>query len=213
MTGEKIILAVETAFAGGSLSLFVNDYEIDCWTGAKEISKAEDILLGIDELLKKNNFERININTIIVAREIGGLTGLRIGQALGRGLSKSLNCEYREISVLESLLIKRNKDGIIITAVMINKIEVFYEVFRTENGVLSQSLNNAARCSLETLKKLLVQMYYNNFIFYDLQNEYASDNLSEIQLFSDKKNINLRESLSTYLGLYFIAPYIYENDI
>ena len=213
MIRKNVVLAVETAFAGGSISLIVNDCEIDRWVGVKEISKSEDVLLGIAKLLKRNNFEQINIDAIVVAKEVGGSTGLRIGQALGRGLSKSLNCEYKEISVLESLLIKRNKNGIIITAVMINKIEVFYEVFRTENGVLSQSLNNAARCSLETLKKLLVQTYYNNFIFYDLQNEYASDNLSEIQLFSDKKNINLRESLSTYLGLYFIAPYIYENDI
>jgi tRNA A37 threonylcarbamoyladenosine modification protein TsaB len=202
MTGEKIILAVETAFAGGSLSLFVNDYEIDCWTGAKEISKAEDILLGIDELLKKNNFERININTIIVAREIGGLTGLRIGQALGRGLSKSLNCEYREVSVLESLLIKRNKDGIIVTAVKFNDVEVWYEIFRAENNVISQISDKAVRCRLEAFKDLLVQTPYNNFIYYRLSNKYASDNSNGFQLFSDFEYIDLKENLSTYLGLY-----------
>lgn len=202
MSREKIVLAVETAFAGGSLSLFINDYEIDCWTGAKEISKAEDILLGIDELLKKNNFERININTIIVAREIGGLTGLRIGQALGRGLSKSLNCEYREISVLESLLIKRNKDGIIVTAVKFNDVEVWYEIFRAENNVVSQISDKAVRCRLETFKDLLVQTPYNNFIYYRLSNKYASDNSNRFQLFSDFEYIDLKENLSTYLGLY-----------
>ncbi|MEJ7860034.1 MAG: hypothetical protein WKF90_00220 [Pyrinomonadaceae bacterium] len=202
MSREKIVLAVETAFAGGSLSLFINDYEIDCWTGAKEISKAEDILLGIDELLTKNNFKPININTIIVAREIGGLTGLRIGQALGRGLSKSLNCEYREISVLESLLIKRNKDGIIVTAVKFNDVEVWYEIFRAENNVVSQISDKAVRCRLETFKDLLVQTPYNNFIYYRLSNKYASDNSNRFQLFSDFEYIDLKENLSTYLGLY-----------
>ncbi|MBA3334560.1 MAG: hypothetical protein H0T08_03005 [Acidobacteria bacterium] len=205
MTGEKIILAVETAFAGGSLSLFVNNYEIDCWTGAKEISKAEDILLGIDELLKKNNFERININTIIVAREIGGLTGLRIGQALGRGLSKSLNCEYREISVLESLLIKRNKDGIIVTAVRFNDVEVWYEIFRAENNVISQISDKAVRCRLETFKDLLVHTPYNNYIYHGLSNKNASDNLNCFQLFTVAEYIDLKENLSTYLGLYLIG--------
>lgn len=205
MSGEKIVLAVETAFAGGSLSLFVNDYEIDCWTGAKEISKAEDILLGIDELLKKNNFERININTIIVAREIGGLTGLRIGQALGRGLSKSLNCEYREISVLESLLIKRNKDGIIVTAVKFNDVEVWYEIFRAENNIVSQISDKAVRCRLETFNDLLVHTPYNNYIYHGLSNKNASDNLNCFQLFTVAECIDLKENLSTYLGLYLIG--------
>ncbi len=213
MIRKNVVLAVETAFAGGSISLIVNDCEIDRWTGVKEISKSEDVLLGIDKLLKRNNFEQININAIVVAKEVGGSTGLRIGQALGRGLSKSLNCEYKEISVLESLLIKRNKNGIIVTAVMINNIEVFYEIFRTENGVVSQSLDDAARCSLETLKKILVQIHYDNFIYYGFHNKYASDNLIQIQLFSDKKFINLKENLSTYIGLYFVGLYIYENGI
>ncbi len=161
--------------------------------------------MGIDELLKKNNFERININTIIVAREIGGLTGLRIGQALGRGLSKSLNCEYREISVLESLLIKRNKDGIIVTAVRFNDVEVWYEIFRAENNVISQISDKAVRCRLETFKDLLVHTPYNNYIYHGLSNKNASDNLNCFQLFTVAEYIDLKENLSTYLGLYLIG--------
>ncbi len=130
------------------------------------------------------------------------MTGLRIGQALGRGLSKSLNCEYREISVLESLLIKRNKDGIIVTAVKFNDVEVWYEIFRAENNVISQISDKAVRCRLETFKDLLVHTPYNNYIYHGLSNKNASDNLSCFQLFTVAEYIDLKENLSTYLGLY-----------
>jgi tRNA A37 threonylcarbamoyladenosine modification protein TsaB len=96
MNTKKIVLAIETGFAGGSISLLRNNVEIDKWSGSRAISKSEDVLNEISILLKKNKIERFEISSIVISKKAGSLTGLRIGLALARGLSKSLNCQYKE---------------------------------------------------------------------------------------------------------------------
>jgi tRNA A37 threonylcarbamoyladenosine modification protein TsaB len=96
MNTKKIVLAIETGFAGGSISLLRNNVEIDKWSGSRAISKSEDVLDEISILLKKNKIERFEISSILISKKVGSLTGLRIGLALARGLSKSLNCQYKE---------------------------------------------------------------------------------------------------------------------
>ncbi len=53
MNRTNILLAIETASAGGSISLLRNNVEIDKWSGASVISKSEDVLDEISALLKK----------------------------------------------------------------------------------------------------------------------------------------------------------------
>ncbi len=101
---RKIILSIETAIEGGSISIIEGKDEIDFWIGNKEELKAEDFLLEISKILDRNKIGKKKIKSIIVSNGPGSSTGLKIGLATARGLGTALNCEVIEISLLEAIL-------------------------------------------------------------------------------------------------------------
>ncbi|MBA3692874.1 MAG: tRNA (adenosine(37)-N6)-threonylcarbamoyltransferase complex dimerization subunit type 1 TsaB [Acidobacteria bacterium] len=107
---RKIILSIETAIEGGSISIIEGKDEIDFWIGNKESLKAEVFLLEISKILDKNKIEKKNIKSIIVSNGPGSSTGLKIGLATARGLGTALNCEVIEISLFEAVLKFVNMD-------------------------------------------------------------------------------------------------------
>ena len=55
----NVILAIESAICGGSISLLKDGREIANWIGSSNVSKAEDLLVNIDGILTANNiFQR-----------------------------------------------------------------------------------------------------------------------------------------------------------
>ena len=96
---KNIILSIETAAGGGSLTLYRDEAEIDRWAGAKDVSKAEDILEQISDLLKKNKIEKKQIRSINVSSRSGSLTGTKICLAIAKGLSSALAIEVVENSI------------------------------------------------------------------------------------------------------------------
>jgi tRNA threonylcarbamoyl adenosine modification protein YeaZ len=108
---RKIILSIETAIEGGSISIIEGKDEIDFWIGTKEGLKAEDFLLEISKILDKNEIGKKNIKSIIVSSDPGSSTGIKIGLATARGLGTALNCEVMEISLLEAILKFVNING------------------------------------------------------------------------------------------------------
>ena len=55
---NTVILAIESAICGGSLSLIVDGAEVANWIGSSNVSKAEDLLLNIDTMLTRANISR-----------------------------------------------------------------------------------------------------------------------------------------------------------
>ncbi len=96
---KNLILAIESAIGGGSLSIWEADREIDFWVGTSGISKAEDMLDGFNRLLIHNQLSKERVGLIAYSVEFGSPTGLKIGAALARGLSKSLNCRLSAVSL------------------------------------------------------------------------------------------------------------------
>lgn len=200
---DDIVLAIETAFRGGSLSLLRNGQEIAGWIGNDTISKSEDVLEAIGELLKNNNLGKTDVNLIAVAKGAGSLTGLRIGAALAKGLSKSFGCRYKEVSVLKSLLINRNKSGKILTAVRTNKTDVIYQIFMMESDLESQKLELEKKSDLETFEIFLKQNSFENIILFQVNNKNASDNIFEPTLYqTHKQRINVERTMAKCIGLY-----------
>lgn len=99
----RIVLAIEAAIRGGSVSLLEGDGEIASWQGASEVSRAEDLLYNIDGLLEQAKIDRKNIDTIAVSNGPGSYTGLRIGLATAFGLCDALCCSCFGVSALRAI--------------------------------------------------------------------------------------------------------------
>lgn len=205
MNKKNVVLAIETAFAGGSVSLFYNKQEIARWVGSNDVSKSEDVLDEISFLLKKNKISLEQIKTIAISTDVGSLTGLRIGRALVGGLSKSLNCEYREVSIMKSLLINRENSGKVLTAIRVNEREIWYQIFYLNKDGLIEKLSSAERFEITELNKIIRETHFDIIIFHELlHNKNYKEQLS--QLFAPahqpfQVRVNLHENLSKYIGL------------
>ncbi len=124
MDKKDFILSIETAVQGGSISLLQGVTELGGWVGTREVSKSEDILEETKNILERTGVEKKEIKRIVVSRGPGSYTGVRIGMAVGIGLSKALDCELIGVSALEAMLLANSRESIdsgeeIITAVPI----------------------------------------------------------------------------------------------
>lgn len=114
---KKIILAVETGIGGGSSSLWVDGREVDGWTGNEKISRSEEILCAIDEILLKNRIDKNQIDLILINESPGSFTGIRIGSAILMALKNVLLAEFVSVSVLEAMSGGANNKSETISAV------------------------------------------------------------------------------------------------
>ncbi len=130
---KKITLAIETAVHGGSLSILEDEKEIDFWIGRTEISKVEDVLEQIFQLLKVNRIGKKEIDLIAVSKGPGSFTGARIGLATALGLKTAWNCEIIGVSVLEAMLLTTKKKGRVITAIPVGRKQISWQLFENEN--------------------------------------------------------------------------------
>lgn len=99
----RITLALESAIAGGSISLLDGEDEIGRWIGASDVSKAEDLLINIDALLKKNSVTRNDIGLIAISAGPGSFTGIRIGFASAMGLRDGLGVRLQSVLALAAI--------------------------------------------------------------------------------------------------------------
>lgn len=121
----KTILALETAVQGGSISLLMGERELDVRVGDADVSRAEDVLAAIDDILKTNEIDKSELGLIAVSNGPGSYTGIRIGLATALGLKNALNIETVGISVLEAMTGQTNNT---ITAVPIGKRDVCWRL-------------------------------------------------------------------------------------
>jgi tRNA threonylcarbamoyladenosine biosynthesis protein TsaB len=136
---EKLILALETALDGGSAAILLNGRRIDHAAGADSLSKSEDILPIIENLLKKNGIEKREIGLIAVSDGPGSLTGLRIGLAIAKGLGDALAAKVCKISLLEALTYQTNFEGRVISALYSKRSGIFFREFLIKDGRRSVS--------------------------------------------------------------------------
>ncbi|MDQ3323304.1 MAG: tRNA (adenosine(37)-N6)-threonylcarbamoyltransferase complex dimerization subunit type 1 TsaB [Acidobacteriota bacterium] len=129
---KEIILALETGVEGGSISLFRQGEEIDFWVGSGTVSRSEDILEEMNEILLRNDTEKKNIGRVVFSRGPGSYTGLRIGASIAKGLSKSLNCELSACAVLRALAINETEN--VVAAVPFGGRQVCWRFFQGVSG-------------------------------------------------------------------------------
>ena len=99
----RIILAIESAVSGGSISLLCNGDEVANWLGSSNISKAEDLLANIDILLTESKISIDEVDLIAVSAGPGSFTGIRIGIATALGLKNGLGTKMASESALRAM--------------------------------------------------------------------------------------------------------------
>jgi tRNA A37 threonylcarbamoyladenosine modification protein TsaB len=202
LTKREVILSIETAVQGGSLSILENGGEIEGWRGTLEISKAEDVLEEIARLLRENDIARNQIKLIVISKDVGSLTGQKIGSALAKGLRKSLGCELIEISVMESLLlqVRENSKDEFVTAVANGKNYIYWQVFKKQNNSFNEMLTpQISTC--DEFYKIMEKSYYRKIIFSSVS---VRDNAHLAFILSNKEKIEFivsKQSLANLIGL------------
>jgi tRNA threonylcarbamoyl adenosine modification protein YeaZ len=112
MRDRTLILGIESAVAGGSLSVLRCEDEIAAWQGEEEPLRAEDILIRIQDLLRAAEVTRSDLTGIAVSAGPGSFTGIRVGLATAGGLARSLGISFSSSSVLEAMALPRSLTGI-----------------------------------------------------------------------------------------------------
>ena len=131
---DNIILAIESAICGGSISLLKNGREVANWIGSSNVSKAEDLLVNIDTILTSANISRHDIDLVAVSAGPGSFTGIRIGLATALGLKAGLGIEMASDSALKAMVWRKNTGETLIAALPVGRNSVCIQTFRTDNG-------------------------------------------------------------------------------
>lgn len=98
---QNLVLSIETAIAEGSLALLAGDHELAGKVGG--VSRAEQILDGIEQLLQTAVLEISDIGLITVSLGPGSFTGIRIGISTALGLCKALDIECIGVSAFKAV--------------------------------------------------------------------------------------------------------------
>ena len=130
---KDIILSIESAIAGGSISLWAGGKEIDCWIGDGGVSRAEDLLPNIADMLGRNSISRSDIGSIAVSIGPGSFTGIRIGIATALGLKNSLEVPCIGIAALEAMTNCAKSRGLVVAAVPMGRNAICFQWFDLNN--------------------------------------------------------------------------------
>lgn len=128
----KVGLAIESAIGGGSISLLSDRGEIDHWIGDGGISRAEDLLPNISELMQRHSISLKMIGGIVVSVGPGSYTGIRIGIATALGLKNSLKVSCTGVSALEAMASSSDTSGRVIAAVPMGRGIICFQIFETD---------------------------------------------------------------------------------
>lgn len=114
----SITLALESAIAGGSISLLDGEEEIARWVGTSDVSKAEELLANIDAIARDSGLTRHDFDLIAVSAGPGSFTGIRIGLATVLGLKTGLGVKMQSVSALEAIAATASDKAVVVAVPM-----------------------------------------------------------------------------------------------
>ncbi len=159
----KITLAIESAICGGSISLARDGIEIANWLGSADVSKAEDLLVNIDSLLRSNNVSSHDINLIAVSAGPGSFTGVRIGIATALGLRAGLRAEISSESALRAMACQQSDHPNIVAAVPMGRDAICLQSFEKKSREVT-SLNEPHSISGNDLVSMIRENPIASFV-------------------------------------------------
>ncbi len=167
MASPIFTIAIESAVAGGSLSLLRGDEQLAEWIGSADVSKAEDLLFNIDELLARQHVKKNEIGLIACSAGPGSFTGIRIGLATAIGLKAGLGIEMASSSVLKAVAATADMpSGIVHVALPVGRSAVCVQSFRYEDGKCIEN-TEAASISEQQFSELIHDGADKIFLIHD----------------------------------------------
>lgn len=107
----ETVLAIESAVAGGSLALTSGRTVVGKWHNPEQISRSEELLPRIAELLEQANVDRRELSKIAVSNGPGSYTGIRIGIATAMGFARALEIPCIGVSLLKAIATGHDAHG------------------------------------------------------------------------------------------------------
>ncbi len=135
MKQPHIVLAIESAINGGSLSLLRDGFEVSQWIGSASVSKAEELLVNIDAILRSSGVSKNEIDMVAVSAGPGSFTGIRIGLATALGLKNGLDIEMSSISALTAMAVATELQGTLIVAVPSGRNAICIQEFISDSDI------------------------------------------------------------------------------
>jgi tRNA threonylcarbamoyl adenosine modification protein YeaZ len=203
----KYILALETAIDGGSVSILADEVEVDFVKGNQNLSKSEDLLTLLDDLLTRNKINKNQIGLIAVSIGAGSLTGLRIGKAIALGLGNSLNIMVVEVNFFAALYQTNTTTNYVFSAVYAGKDKVLYKEKLAENS------------EIQTLLVKEFAQKYDSWKMIENASAIVSENLQSVlteddwnKIISDSQTQIVEGSLAKLIGLKGKAIFASDNE-
>lgn len=135
-SGPPLILAIESAISGGSVSLLKGESVVAQWIGRPDVPKAEELLARIDDILVSSGIPADQVKEIAVSAGPGSFTGIRIGIATALGLKNGLGVPMSCIPLLRAMIIagQSTEDKETVAAVPVGRGTVCFQSFRIVNS-------------------------------------------------------------------------------
>jgi tRNA threonylcarbamoyl adenosine modification protein YeaZ len=137
---NRHVLAIESAIDGGSLSLFCDGAEVASRIGAAGVSRAEDLLVDIDDLLRTNGLSPRDLHIVAASAGPGSFTGIRIGLATAMGLARGAGAQFASAPLLHACASAQLESGLGTIALPVGRGSIAIQDFsRTPAGVSAVS--------------------------------------------------------------------------
>lgn len=148
---SNIILGIEAAIEGGSLAILQGESVVHSVRGG--VSRSEEIVVRIDEIVREADLRIQEISTIAVSIGPGSFTGIRIAIATAIGLARAVKGNCGGVSLFEAIASSANSDdcGVIIS---LGRGYFGSQRFVRHNGEI-RAVSNAAAMAESEVRSLL----------------------------------------------------------
>jgi tRNA threonylcarbamoyladenosine biosynthesis protein TsaB len=200
------ILSIDTASNLCTVAILENTSCIKELIVNDSRNHSEKIMPVIEQVLKDSKLNLKDIDLIVCDKGPGSFTGIRIGVGTALAFRDSLEIPCIGVSSLEALSYNVTTEGIICSLIDAKNQNVYFGLFKLENGIYSQIADLEFKNIDETIS--LLKTYSSIITFVGdgavAHKEYIKSNLSNC------KFCNSNDLSSTSLGI--AGYYNYKND-
>ncbi len=151
MNPDPVILSVETATLGGSVSVSRGEVILGQLAGEAQVSHSNTLLADINRLLDQTGVLLNEVDVFAVATGPGSFTGLRIGIATVKALSATLERPCAGVPTLEAIAHAAGPSGRSVALMPAGRGEVFAQMFSVSPDGTVTALDSPAHITPDTL--------------------------------------------------------------